>query len=407
MHSIETIRALLAMCSRHALDRCYDEESLAEGERYAQSMRDVREAAGTGPMPEDVQTWLDGYHLMQALEDGRAFLEAAIEAERDEIKAAEVVNDAASDRDGGLASMLKAECHRGALDAYQCVLESVAIVPKREPQAPPWHEQTGLTDVAVEFSVRFDKADDGWTATCLHPSLHERAWTKDEALFAIKEAIRKAAVDWATSMGKDSGVDVAAEIAYLETGKSDPWPDPLTFVELRRANTPRCEAVFWPLYEQPIHYYTSKLGEEAGEVQGAWNRIAESRETGLDHLAEEAADCIIVADLLLARIGRDTPAEVRKKFDAVSRKNGCAIMLPDSRRELKTVPGHKTDLAILERFKAQCAHIAGSANDVHGVAEWSAVCIGEIDVAAWLAQDDNAQALAAMAAMAAEDGSEE
>lgn len=275
-----------------------------------------RIANGATCVGDGVQAWLDGYHLMQALEDGQAFLEAAIEAEQDGIKAASLLFEHANDPDTARDAEAIGHQHRGAQEAYQRVLESVAIV--KRPQAPAWRDQTQA--------------------------------------------------------------------------------DPLTFAELRKTNVARCEDVFWKLHDRAPDRYAAKLAEEGGEVIRASNRIAEFRETRFDNLAEEAADCIIVADLLLARIGRDTAAEVRKKFDAVSAKKGSAITLPDARRELRMAPVHKTGLAILERFKAHCASVASIADDVHGVAFFAGDSVKNIDVAAWLAQDEAAQNLAAMAA---------
>lgn len=62
-----------------------------------------------------------------------------------------------------------------------------------------------------------------------------------------------------------------------------------------------------------------KLGEEAGEVQGALIKIAEQRAFA-DELFDEIGDVLIVLTVLAERRGWDLTEIRRERFDYVSRR---------------------------------------------------------------------------------------
>lgn len=73
----------------------------------------------------------------------------------------------------------------------------------------------------------------------------------------------------------------------------------------------------WPSRDTPM-WRALKLGEEAGEVQGAVVKLSEGRKT-LDDLAAETAQLVICAMALAESAGFDLQAEVRAEWERLTR----------------------------------------------------------------------------------------
>jgi NTP pyrophosphatase (non-canonical NTP hydrolase) len=95
---------------------------------------------------------------------------------------------------------------------------------------------------------------------------------------------------------------------------------------LRALNVERCETVFHPVKAWNLLEWAGAMAGEAGEAANVAKKIrlfeTMSPHTTppemLDQLAEEVADTVIYADLLLARCGKDLGIAIAKKFDKVS-----------------------------------------------------------------------------------------
>lgn len=123
----------------------------------------------------------------------------------------------------------------------------------------------------------------------------------------------------------------------------------LSFSRLRSVNVHRCEDVFHKLGDWSTTDWSVALGGEIGEAVEALGKLlvfldtakklrrldgadaskdtAQERDRLIDKIAEEAADCVIYADLLTASLGRDLGDAVVKKFNEVSVKRGSNVLL--------------------------------------------------------------------------------
>ena len=115
----------------------------------------------------------------------------------------------------------------------------------------------------------------------------------------------------------------------------------LTFDALRDANLRRCEQVFHPLTSWTLTDWATAAAGELGEACNVikkmrrWNgshndpirNIDPASVEGQRALAHEIADTVIYLDLLAARAGIDLGAAVCEKFDLVSQRAGCSIVL--------------------------------------------------------------------------------
>ncbi len=101
----------------------------------------------------------------------------------------------------------------------------------------------------------------------------------------------------------------------------------LTFKELRDVNVRRCEEVFHTLENWSLSDWGCALAGEVGEACNLIKKHRRGEAVDLDLIAEEVADAVIYADLLLARMGRDLGEAVRAKFNKVSERRHSAIRL--------------------------------------------------------------------------------
>lgn len=102
-----------------------------------------------------------------------------------------------------------------------------------------------------------------------------------------------------------------------------PNPTHLTFDELRRANTRRCEDSFYPIEERSPNDWAVALAEECGEVARICKRVRDGKRTIPDaraDLGHELADVVMYADLLATRFGVELGPAVTEKFNIVSER---------------------------------------------------------------------------------------
>ena len=123
-------------------------------------------------------------------------------------------------------------------------------------------------------------------------------------------------------------------------------PDKLTFEELSETNKQRCETHFHPISNWMPWEWSNAMAGETGEAcniskkmnriwpanqyKQNWNKPEDQRMAELEErLAEEVADVVIYADLLMQRIGRSLGAEIIKKFNSKSVEIGSEIKLQE------------------------------------------------------------------------------
>lgn len=111
----------------------------------------------------------------------------------------------------------------------------------------------------------------------------------------------------------------------------------LSFQEFSEINRRRCEAIFHPLREWSPTDWATALGGETGEalnVVKKIRRIGSSPQIGhpdmpslIAQLADELADIVTYADLLAQVFDIDLGHAVAAKFNKVSGRHGCGIVL--------------------------------------------------------------------------------
>lgn len=101
----------------------------------------------------------------------------------------------------------------------------------------------------------------------------------------------------------------------------------LDFQELRDANVRRCQDVFHGVAEWSLPDWGCAMAGEVGEACNLIKKHRRGEDINLDDIAEEVADVVIYADLLLARMNRDLGEAVRAKFNKVSERRRSAIKL--------------------------------------------------------------------------------
>jgi NTP pyrophosphatase (non-canonical NTP hydrolase) len=101
----------------------------------------------------------------------------------------------------------------------------------------------------------------------------------------------------------------------------------LSFQDLREANVRRCHEVFHNLDEWSLSDWGCALAGEVGEACNLIKKHRRGEDIDPDLIAEEVADAVIYADLLLARMGKDLGEAVRAKFNKVSQRRGSGIRL--------------------------------------------------------------------------------
>jgi NTP pyrophosphatase (non-canonical NTP hydrolase) len=115
----------------------------------------------------------------------------------------------------------------------------------------------------------------------------------------------------------------------------------LDFKQLRKTNVRRCVRVFQqPLNDWTLLEWAGALCGEAGEAANVAKKIRRLTTSGkvkawhrgrsaelLEALADEVADVVIYADLLLAAAGADLGEAVRRKFNKTSVERGTRVRL--------------------------------------------------------------------------------
>lgn len=118
----------------------------------------------------------------------------------------------------------------------------------------------------------------------------------------------------------------------------------MTFDELKKANTERCEIAFHPTNQWRPSQWTNAMAGECGEACNItkkmdriwpsdqyiknWNKPEDQRMEELEEkLAKEIADVVIYADLLATRIGRNLGDLVKQKFNEKSDEIGSLIKI--------------------------------------------------------------------------------
>lgn len=113
---------------------------------------------------------------------------------------------------------------------------------------------------------------------------------------------------------------------------------------LRVANVARCEQSFGTCRDWSPADWSNAMAGETGELLEAllplltranstcnltkkWQR---GDEVPLDTIGKEIADVVIYADLLAHRLGIDLAEAVRRKFNEVSARVGCDVLLDES-----------------------------------------------------------------------------
>lgn len=101
----------------------------------------------------------------------------------------------------------------------------------------------------------------------------------------------------------------------------------LTFSELREVNVRRCREVFHTLEAWSLSDWGCALAGEVGEACNLIKKQRRGDDIDPELIAEEVADAVIYADLLLACMGKDLGEAVRAKFNKVSDRRNSGIRL--------------------------------------------------------------------------------
>jgi len=101
----------------------------------------------------------------------------------------------------------------------------------------------------------------------------------------------------------------------------------LTFHALRQANVERCNDVFHNLDDWSLTDWATAMAGECGEACNLIKKIRRGESIEISELGKELADIVIYADLLAARAGIDLGNFVASKFNEVSARRSCDIVL--------------------------------------------------------------------------------
>lgn len=102
---------------------------------------------------------------------------------------------------------------------------------------------------------------------------------------------------------------------------------PLTFKELRKANTTRCDKHFHKLDKWSATDWGCSLAGEVGELCNFLKKMLRGEDIPLKSVAKEAGDVVCYLDLLCARLKIDLGEAVREKFNEVSDRKKSKIKL--------------------------------------------------------------------------------
>lgn len=110
----------------------------------------------------------------------------------------------------------------------------------------------------------------------------------------------------------------------------------ITFEHFRIQNLRRCEDVFHPISHWGLFDWSIAFIGEVGEAMNVLKKIKRMQDGTdpiegyakmQDALAEEIADAVTYADLLLTSQGYRLEEEITRKFNKVSQKRGSSILL--------------------------------------------------------------------------------
>jgi len=113
----------------------------------------------------------------------------------------------------------------------------------------------------------------------------------------------------------------------------------LTFAELNRANSLRCQQSYHPIYRWSPTDWACALAGEVGEAcnlikklrrlddAGPWLDTSEARSALELEIADELADAQMYLDLLAERLGISLEIAVRQKFNRTSDQIGSTVRL--------------------------------------------------------------------------------
>lgn len=107
--------------------------------------------------------------------------------------------------------------------------------------------------------------------------------------------------------------------------------DRLTFKAFQEINAQRCVEAFHRPAEWSVPLWCLAIAGEAGELCNLVKKIERGDFSYADKrqaILEEIVDVMTYCDLLISVMGADTAAELRKKFNAVSDRRNCGIVLP-------------------------------------------------------------------------------
>lgn len=138
--------------------------------------------------------------------------------------------------------------------------------------------------------------------------------------------------------------ELEARLTALEAETARRRQQGLTFDELHDTNKQRCEAAFHQVDEWKPWEWTNAMAGECGEACNVskkmnriwpanqfkqnWNKPEDQRlEELAERLADEVADTVIYADLLLTSIGRSLSDAIVRKFNEKSDEIGSPIKL--------------------------------------------------------------------------------
>lgn len=101
----------------------------------------------------------------------------------------------------------------------------------------------------------------------------------------------------------------------------------MTFRELTKANTKRCNESFHKINEwSPTDWGCAAAGE-MGELCNMLKKMKRGKKIAKSKVADEIADTVMYLDLLATRLDIDLETAVRRKFNIVSDRKKSKIKL--------------------------------------------------------------------------------
>lgn len=108
--------------------------------------------------------------------------------------------------------------------------------------------------------------------------------------------------------------------------KKKPKSKPLTFSQLRKANSTRNATAFDCQDWTPLEWGGAMAGE-CGEACNMLKKLRRDKKVDMKELGYELADVIVYTDLLAYKLGIDLGEVVREKFNIVSRRRKSKVRL--------------------------------------------------------------------------------